>query len=442
VVKATHHFPGDFLWGTATSAHQVEGGNTNNDWHAWEMQPGKILQGHRSGKACDWWGGRWKEDMDRAAQAAQNAHRLSVEWSRIEPNPAIWDDSALGRYREILAGIIARGLKPMVTLHHFTNPLWVSEGGGWLNSEVVRWFERYVEKVVSTLGDQVDTWITINEPNVYAYSAYLQGTFPPGHRSMREAVEVMVHMVQAHAAAYRAIHNVDAGAQVGIAHHYRGMQPASPRNPFDRLLAGLRDQFFNRAFPQALQEGRLRLLGRRFLLPAARNTQDFFGLNYYTREHVTLDLSRPSEFFSKGFYPAGSLLSETGFIRDDPDGFWDALKWANSYGLPIFVTENGVEDSQGTLRPRYLAEHIRKLWRAVNFSWPVRGYYHWTLTDNFEWERGWTQRFGLWELDRETQSRRPRPSADLYSRICNTNGLSTEMVAAFAPQVFETLFPG
>ncbi len=441
VVKATHHFPGDFLWGTATSAHQVEGGNTNSDWYAWETQPGKILQGHRSGKACDWWGGRWKEDMDRAAQASQNTHRLSVEWSRVEPNPAIWDDSALGKYREILGGMIARGLKPMVTLHHFTNPMWVSEQGGWLNPEIVRWFERYVGKVVSTLADQVDTWVTINEPNVYAYSAYLQGTFPPGHRSMREAVEVMVHLVQSHAAAYHAIHNIDARAQVGIAHHCRGMQPASPRNPIHRLLAGLRDQFFNRALPQALQYGRLRLLGRRFLLPAARNTQDFFGLNYYTREHVALDLRRPSELFSKGFYPADSLLSETGFICDDPDGFWNALKWANSYGLPIFVTENGVEDSKGTLRPRYLVEHIRKLWRAVNFNWPVLGYYHWTLTDNFEWERGWTQRFGLWELDRETQGRRARPSADLYAQICNANGLSTEMVAEFAPQVFDRLFP-
>lgn len=441
MVRATHHFPGDFLWGTATSSHQVEGENTNNDWHAWESRPGTILEGHRSGRACDWWAGRWQEDMDRAASGAQNTHRLSIEWSRVEPTPAIWDDGALDQYREMLAGMIALGLKPMVTLHHFTNPLWVAEQGGWLNPGIVRWFERYARKVVSALSDQVALWVTINEPNVYAYSAYLQGAYPPGHQSMREAVTVMMNMVRAHAAAYHGIHEIDPKAQVGLAHHYRGMQPASPRNPVHHFLAGMRDRIFNRAIPETLRNGRLRLLGRRFSIPEARQTQDFFGINYYTREYVALDLTRPAELFSRGFYRADAVLSETGFISDDPEGFWAALKWAHGYGMPIYVTENGVEDSQGTLRPRYLVEHVRKLWRAVNFNWPVRGYYHWTLTDNFEWERGWTQRFGLWALDRETQARRPRPSADLYAQICTANGLSTDMVAEYAPGVFDKLFP-
>jgi beta-glucosidase len=441
MVRATHHFPRGFLWGTATSSHQVEGGNTNNDWHVWESLPGKILEGHRSGRACDWWAGRWKEDMDRAAESAQNTHRLSIEWSRIEPTPAIWDDGALAYYREILEGILARDLKPMVTLHHFTNPLWVAEKGGWLNPEIVRWFERYVRKVLSALSDLVELWVTINEPNVCAFSAYLRAAFPPGHESLREAMQVTLNMTRAHAAAYHAIHQIQAGAQVGLAHAYRGMQPASARNPIHRYLAAMRDRIFNRAIPEALRGGKLSLLAKRFSLPEVRATQDFFGLNYYTREQVALDLTHPAELFSRGFYAQDADLSETGFISNDPEGFWLALGWANGYRMPIFVTENGVEDSRETLRPRYLVEHLLKLWRAVNFNWPVLGYYHWTLVDNFEWERGWTQRFGLWELDPETQARRPRTSVDLYAQICRTNGLSTDMVGKYAPGVFDKLFP-
>jgi beta-glucosidase len=129
-------------------------------------------------------------------------------------------------------------------------------------------------------------------------------------------------------------------------------------------------------------------------------------------------------------------------LANEPAGFYRTLQRATRYKLPIFVTENGVEDAEDRLRPRYLAEHIHQMWHAVNFNWPVRGYFHWTLVDNFEWERGWTQRFGLWELDVETQARRKRPSANLYQAICNENGLSTEMVRQYAPQIAADMFPG
>src|SRR4030042_2034370 len=151
MTEAAFHFPNDFRWGTATAAHQVEGGNKNNDWWAWEEQPGRILRGHRSGRACDWWGGRWKECLERAAAGGQNAHRFSVEWSRIEPEPGRWDHGALDFYREMLAGMHARGIEPMVTLHHFTNPLWLAEEGGWENEKVVARFEAFTRRTVSAL---------------------------------------------------------------------------------------------------------------------------------------------------------------------------------------------------------------------------------------------------------------------------------------------------
>ncbi len=440
-VQAQHSFPTQFVWGTATSSHQVEGNNTDNDWWAWETREGSILDGGRSGRACDWWEGRWREDLDRAAEAHQNAHRLSLEWSRIEPKPGVWDESALAGYREMLQGARERGLRPLVTLHHFTNPRWLADRGGWREPSVVAAFARYVRKTVEALGDQAAMWVTINEPNVYAYSSHVAGMIPPGVESISQGLQVMANMTRAHAAAYQVIHRLQPNAQVGLAHHYRDMVPASPRNPLDRWVTNLRSGLFNQVIPRALDEGVLRFPWKRIPVPEAKGTQDFFGLNYYTREKVAFSPSHVTELMGRGFYAEDSDLSPTGFIANKPEGFWRALRWARRFGLPIYVTENGVEDPQDDLRRRYIALHLRQLWAAVNRNWQVKGYFHWTLVDNFEWDRGWTQRFGLWSLDPETQEREKRPSADFYAEICRTNSLSSEMVAKYAPQVQAEIFP-
>ena len=441
MIRAVHSFPRGFLWGTATAAHQVEGDNRNNDWWAWEQEPGHIALGHRSGKACDWWGGRWRDDLDRSAADGHNAHRFSIEWSRVEPTRAVWDEGAIDAYREIAKGALDRGLMPVVTLHHFSNPLWISESGGWVNPEIIPLFERYVRKVVTALQDLVGIWVTINEPNLYAVLAYAMGAFPPGGKDIGKAVRAARNLTLAHAAAYHAIHEIQPGSLVGLAHHYRAFWPARPANPLDRWAARARWRMVNDLIPRALADGRFRSLIWNERLPQAAGTQDYFGLNYYTAETIAFDPSQPGALFSRGFFPEGSDLSPTGFIANEPEGLWEALSWAHSTGLPIFVMENGVEDPTDRLRPRYLAAHIRQVWRAVNFAWPVRGYFFWTLVDNFEWERGWTQRFGLWELVPETQERRKRPSADFFREICKANALSSDTVAAYAPEAFEWLFP-
>jgi beta-glucosidase len=182
-------------------------------------------------------------------------------------------------------------------------------------------------------------------------------------------------------------------------------------------------------------------MGVRKRIPNAKGTQDFFGVNYYSREKISFDLRSPGEFFIKRFNPPGADLSPTGYIANEPDGFFQALKWAKSFMLPIIVTENGTEDPDDDFRPRYIVEHIHQLWHAVNFNWKIQGYFYWSLVDNFEWERGWTQRFGLWELDTDTQERRKRDSADLFAAICKENSLSSEIVARYAPEVFDKLFP-
>jgi beta-glucosidase len=441
MAEATFHFPRGFLWGTATASHQVEGNNTNNNWWAFEQEKGRIIQEHKSGLACDWWGGRWREDFDRAAESGQNAHRLSIEWSRIQPVPDRWDEAALDRYRDMLRGLNERGLTPMVTLHHFSDPIWLAKLGGWEDEAVVEKFEKYVRKVVEALREYVNLWVTINEPNVLVASGYVLGDFPPGKQDISAGFRAMENLVRAHAAAYRSIHNLQPQARVGIALNYRGFLPAKPWFPLDRWAVNFQSSLFNEAIPLTFETGVLRLPVIRRRIPEAKGTQDFLGINYYTIDRVAFDLFRPGELFGKRFFSPEAELSPTGFIANEPEGLFRALKWAMRFQLPIIITENGVEDPDDRLRPRYLIEHLHQVWRAVNFNFPIKGYFYWTLVDNFEWERGWTQRFGLWELDVESQARRKRPSADLYAEICRENGISSDMVARYAPEILEKMFP-
>jgi len=439
--SGSFHFPKGFMWGTATASHQVEGGNTNNNWYKWE-QEGHTA--HKSGLASDWWGGRWKEDFDRAAETGQNCHRLSVEWSRIQPTPDRWDEDALEHYRSMLRGLRDRNILPMVTLHHFTDPLWLGEVGGWETGAVVPLFEKFTRKVVQALKEYCSLWCTINEPNVYALNGFLRGYFPPGKSDLKLVIRVLANMLRAHAAAYRAIHELQPEARVGYALHFRPQKPARPWSPLDRLMRKVRFEAINLAFPSAISTGVLKSPVGRLSVPEARGTQDYFGLNYYSVDTVAFDLRNHAELFSRSFYPADSDLADAGMNANMPDGFLYALKWVvKTYpDLPIIVTENGIEDSRDRIRPRFLAQHIHAMWRAVNFTWPVKGYFHWSLVDNFEWERGWTQRFGLWAIDIQTQKRTRRPSAALYAAICKENGLSSDMVQMYCPEVYEKLFPG
>ena len=441
MIQAKFTFPDQFLWGTATAAYQVEGGNVWNDWYDWE-QKGRIYQDHICGRACDWWAGQWKLDLDRAAEAGQNAHRFSIEWSRIQPDPNRWNENAIDHYRAMVRGMVDRGLTPMVTLHHFTNPRWLMEQGGWENPQAVLHFQHFVEKIVPALREYVKLWCPINEPNVYAFLGYLLGDFPPGKSDLSSLFRVMTHLARAQAAAYQVIHRLQPQARVGSVIHYRHFQPAQPGNPLDRLVSHLHRSLFNEFFPRAAQTGWLVFPHRRIRRPEIQGSQDFLGINYYTAEKVTLRLSASDNFFLHRFLDPGVKHSETGYIALTPQGLFEAVRWGAGYQLPLYITENGIDDSQDTIRPRYLAEHIHALWKALQHGWPVQGYFHWTLVDNFEWERGWSQRFGLWELNRYTQTRIKRRSADLYAAVCRENALSAEKINSFAPDSAAAILPG
>jgi beta-glucosidase len=439
--QARFTFSPGFIWGSATAAHQVEGNNTNNNWWAWEQQPEHIINGDKSGLACDWWGGRWKEDLDRAAETHQNSHRLSVEWSRIQPEPERWDEDALDYYRQMLQGVVERGLTPMVTLHHFTDPLWLSERGGWENDDTPALFVAFVKKVVEALQEYCHLWVTLNEPNGIVNLGYLLGVFPPGKGDLRLGFTVTRNLIRGHAAAYRAIHAIQKEAQVGVAFNYRPLTPLAKWNPLDRFLARMTHQVANLAFPNTLHDGRLDFFFWKERIPEAAGTQDFFGLNYYTAGLIGFALS-PKTFWVRQAFDKGAELSSTGFLANIPEQFFKSMRWALRFKLPIYITENGVEDNGDDLRPRYMIQHIHQMWRAVTYSWPIKGYYYWSLVDNFEWERGWTQRFGLWGLDPKTQLRQRRASVDVYADICQHNAIRSEMVEQYTPRLMPLLFPG
>ncbi|MEN8240974.1 MAG: family 1 glycosylhydrolase [Chloroflexota bacterium] len=440
--EAIFNFPRGFLWGTATAAYQVEGNSKNNQWHQWE-QPGKIANEDRCGLACDWWGGRWREDFDRAVEGGHNAHRFSVEWSRIQPAPDRWDEHALDRYAEMLRGLNDRGLFPVVTLQHFTDPLWVTEMGGWEADEIAGLFAGYAAKVVEALKGYVTTWVTINEPNVMAAMGYVTGEFPPGKQDIPAMIKVVTNQARGHGLAYHRIKELQPEARVGIALNWRGFNPARNWHPLDRVSAGLHNQAYNEFFPKLFTNGSAQILGKRVIVPEAKGTQDYVGINYYSSDTVKFSLGAGlDELFTTREYPEGTPLSPNGMIASQPEEFFKALNWALKFKAPIIVTENGVEDMEDSFRREYLALHIHQLWHAVNFNYPIKGYFLWSLVDNFEWNLGWQRRFGLWELDPETQERRKRPSADLYAAISKQNALSAEMVREFAPEAYPKIFPG
>lgn len=420
-------FPRDFRWGTATSAHQVEGHNAHNDWWVWEQQSGRIRNGDRSGLACDWWN-HAERDFDLAAGYHQNAHRLSIEWSRVQPGPDRWDGEAVSRYREMLRGLRGLGIEPMVTLHHFTTPLWFAERGGWERDDAPALFLRFVERIVPALAEFTTLWCTVNEPVGWAISAYVTGVWPPGRRSIRSGLRALTHLLRAHAGAYRIIHHVQPEAQVGFANYFRLFDPAKVDSPFDRLVARQLSRFVNGSFVDGAAAGRVRAFPWVTDVPEAAGTLDFVGVNYYTRDLVAFDLRSPARGFGRNFARPGAPMSDLGYGEIFAEGLYRVLRMASGYGKPIFITENGLPDEDDDQRPAFIVDHLAQVWRAMQDGVPVRGYYHWSLVDNFEWAAGWSLKFGLIGFDPAKQARTPRPSASVYAEICRTGGITPRRV--------------
>ena len=439
MAHATMTFPPDFLWGTATSSYQVEGNNSNSDWYAWEA-PGRIVGGVGCGDGCNWWANA-EADLDIAAEMGTNAHRLSLEWSRIEPEPSVFDAAAIARYRAILQGCHDRGLAPMVTLHHFSNPLWMVEKGDFNNDIVVDYFRRYTAKVVAELGDLIPKWITINEPITYAVMRYLRRDFPnPGRYGFGPFFEAIHNMLRCHAAAYHTIKESYPAALVGTANNMQVLSARPGGNALDRWWAGVVRRLYNDSWPDALHTGRYRGLAGSKRFDNLAGTYDFVGINYYTRFYLRFP---PPRGFIETDWGPNAVVSDGNYGEVYPRGLYEMIApVVRKYDAPIYITENGLPDAADRLRPGFLLDHLRQVWHAISFCYPVMGYYHWSLVDNFEWDRGWTQRFGLVEIDPVTQERTWRPSAYLYQEICRSYSLNDDMAARYAPEILEVIWPG
>ena len=419
--------PDGFLIGCATAAHQVEGG-TDNDWSRWTAAHPEAIAGGRDATIAIDHFHRYRDDLAQLAAMHQTAHRFSIEWSRVEPESGRFDRAALAHYAEVVRTCRELGMEPVVTLHHFTLPAWLAAAGGVTSPDAPARFARYVAACVEAFGDMVTWWITVNEPAVLATLGYLEGTWPPGERSLRRATLALSGLLRMHAAGARAINTVSArhgrDAQVSIAHHERRLVPRTPNSRIERTLAALPDFLFNRWFLRSCIAGRmLSPVGHGEMVPGLAGSLTYLGLNHYANEAVSLDIHAPGMLFTRHQAVPGFALSGTGWSID-PDALHSALTglW-DEFGLPIIITENGVADDHDELRPEYLRTHLSAVAGAIDAGVEVRGYLYWTAWDNFEWAEGYTKRFGLFAVDRETLARIAKPSAALYAEICRTRSI-------------------
>jgi len=394
-------FPENFLWGSATSAHQVEGGNVN-DWSKWEKgNAGRLAnqaknhwekwqqdrypemfqtRNYISGRACDHYN-RFEEDFNIAKSLNHNAHRFSIEWSRIEPKEGIINEKEIKHYRQVLISLKEKNIEPFVTLYHWTLPQWLAEKGGWLNPKAPYYFDRYVKIISENLFDQVNFWITLNEPNIFSFNSFFRGVWPPQKKSILKYFKVLNSLNRAHKLAYRSLKLIDLDCQVGIAKHNVYFE----NFPFANF-------FWNNHF-----------------LRKIKKHQDFIGLNYY--------------FHHRLFGNKNKSVTNMGW-EIYPEGIYHVLKDLKKYHKPIYVMENGIADAQDVRRIEFIKDHLIWTHRAIKEGVDVKGYFYWSLLDNFEWDKGFWPKFGLVEIDHQTFERKIRPSAEFYAQICKENKLN------------------
>jgi beta-glucosidase len=391
-------FPAGFLFGSSTAAHQVEGGNVNNDWWAWEHTPYTTCV-ESSGDAIDQWH-RYADDFALLAELGQNAHPLSLEWSRIEPAPGEYSAAALEHYRRVLGTLEQLGLTAFVTLHHFTLPRWLAERGGWLAPDAVERFARYCERVAAALGDLIPFAGTINEPQIVALMGYRQGVFPPGLRNPVLFERATRRLIAAHAAAVEAVKGGRGDPQAGVCLQLPAFEPARLDDP--ACIAT------HTALVHLMEDVYLDEL-----------TGDWVGVQYYTRQRVD-----PTA--ADGFAPApvGAELTQMGW-EIHPEGLHRAILSAARSGLPVYVTENGIATADDERRIAYMRDHLAQAARAIAGGADVRGFHYWSSFDNFEWTEGYRPTFGMIGIDRGDGLRRVvRPSARAYGALARTGSLS------------------
>ena len=410
------HFPKDFALGAASAATQIDGNCKESNWYEW-YKNGKIKDNSDPNIATDH-RGHLEEDTRLMAEMGIRHYRFGLEWARLEPQEGQFSQEEIEKVREEITLLHQNGIHVLLTLHHFSNPLWFEHQGGFLGKNAVKRYLAMVEFAVRHLGDLVDEYVTINEPNVYAVCGYLGAGFPPGEFNISHALRVMKVMGECHRRAYRLIHNIHeelgyAEPKVGLAMHMRAFVPYNAKNLWHRLACRISEYNFQTK------------LNKTYMLGLEGTYADFLGLNYYART-ATSGLGDgtlpnvPVNDLGWEIYPAGIVECCQKLHALLPE-------------LPIYITENGTADNNDAFRRRYLYEHLKVLSES---GLPVTRYYHWCFVDNFEWLEGFTARFGLVHFDTDTHARTIKKSGEFYARMIVEHGITGEMAAEVEKEVY------
>ncbi len=425
--------------GSATAATQIEGGDMNSNWYHWSLQ-GKIADGESSIVAADHYN-RYKEDIELMQKMNHEIYRMSIEWSRIEPEEGVWSKDGIQHYRDEIRRLIDAGIKPLVTLHHFSHPQWFEDMGQWTNKASVKLFTRFVQKVIRVLGDDVSDYCTINEPNVFVNDSFIDGKYPPGHRDdLKSYFAASRNMILAHLRCYKKIHQLRKNrghedTKVGIALHIAHME-AEKSSMRAKMSTKMMDYAFHTLFLNGMVDGHLTMpLGTGY--PNGKGVFcDFIGINYYSR-HVIKPDNNPATLFGKIRFEEGlpeEKLNDLGW-EIYPEGLYAVIKKTyDKYKLPIFVTENGIPDARDKKRSRFIYDHLMQISELIKEGVDVQRYYYWSLLDNLEWNDGYSPRFGLIHVDYDTLERTVRESGRFYSEICKEKGITEDMLQRYFPE--------
>jgi len=403
-------FPKGFYWGSVTSAHQVEGDNVN-DWSEWEKENAERLakeaenkfghlpnwsdikeqaqspQNYISGRACDHYN-RYEEDFDIAKSLGHNAHRFSIEWSRIEPEEGKFNEKEIEHYRKVIKALKKRDIEPFVTLWHWTLPIWLADKGGVKSKEFIKYFSKYAKKIASEFQNEVKFWIILNEPEIYTSMSYLKGDWPPQKENPISYFLAIRNLVKAHRGAYRAIKKIRPETQIGIAKN--NVYFEAFQNKFiNRLLKKIIDWWWNFYF-----------------LNQIKNEQDFIGLNHYFHNCINYGFNKNEN----------KIVSDMGWELYS-ESIYYVLNDLKKYNKPIYITENGLADAEDKNREWFIKKTLKAISRALSQEVNIKGYFYWSLLDNFEWDKGFWPRFGLVEIDYKTMKRKIRKSAFEYAKI-------------------------
>ena len=415
------------MWGTATAAHQVEGNNTNNNWYAWEHQKdsngkSRIHNNDKSGIAANHWN-LYRDDISLMNDLGVGYYRFSVEWSKIEPENGIINEKALEHYRDVCIALIDSGLTPVITLHHFSHPIWFEELGAFEKEENIEYYIRFSELVFNKLSDIVPIWCTINEPAVYVTQGYFNGVFPPGKKDPLLAGYVMRNLLNAHVQVYQRLKSLPNGenVQIGLVKNITQLDPLRRWHLLDWYFSGILNDVFTNSTLNLFSKGEFD-----FYLPAmanvsyknydAINSLDFIGLNYYSRWHVKgqLNLAEPFTFELR---PQDIQTDMPYAIY--PEGFYKAVKTIAKLNVPIIITENGIADDKDDRRSLFIKRYLYALFKTIEEGYDIQGYFYWSLMDNFEWAEGYMMKFGLYDVDFNTQKRTLRSGSQSFVDIVN-----------------------